>query len=189
MKLISRPGVVPIAAVAWIVACTNSTGTPEGAMAFALTSTAFAAEDAIPPRHTCDGEDVSPPLSWSDPPEGTRSLALVVVDPDAPDPAAPRTTWVHWVVHGLPPAAAELPVGASPDGLPEGAAEGLNDWEQPGYRGPCPPIGRHRYYHRLYALDTELAGLERPTRAELERAMEGHVLGVAELMGTYEHPR
>jgi Raf kinase inhibitor-like YbhB/YbcL family protein len=153
-----------------------------------MTSTAFAHDGAIPPRHTCDGEDVSPPLAWSGAPSGTRSFALVVDDPDAPDPAAPRMTWVHWVLYDLPADAAGLPEGAARGGLPAGTREGLNDWKRTGYGGPCPPVGRHRYFHKLYALDTTLGDLGRPTKADLEKAMRGHVLAQAELVGTYRRP-
>jgi hypothetical protein len=159
-------------------------------MAFALRSPAFAPGAEIPRRFTCEGEDVSPPLAWSDPPAGTRSFALVVEDPDAPDPKAPTRTWVHWVVYDLPADARALAEGAGGGGaLPPGARAGRNDWGRPDWGGPCPPIGRHRYFHRLYALDVELGDLREPTRAALERAMGGHVLGQAELMGTYQKRR
>lgn len=153
-------------------------------MSFTLTSPAFPPGGEIPVRHTCEGADLSPPLQWSGLPAGTRSLALIVADPDAPDPAAPRMTWVHWVLYNLPPQAGGLPEGVRE--LPPGTREGLNDWQRSGYGGPCPPIGRHRYFHWLYALDTTLPDLGRPTRAELERAMQGHVLARAELIGTYQ---
>jgi Raf kinase inhibitor-like YbhB/YbcL family protein len=152
----------------------------------ALTSPAFAEGGEIPARHTCEGDDVSPPLAWSAPPAGTRSLALIVDDPDAPDPRAPRTTWVHWVLYDLPPTAGPLPEGAGRDALPAGTREGLNDWGRPGYGGPCPPVGRHRYFFKLYALDTVLPDLGRATKARLEEAMRGHVLAQGELVGTYE---
>jgi Raf kinase inhibitor-like YbhB/YbcL family protein len=155
-------------------------------MAFALHSSAFAAGAEIPRRHTCEGDDVSPPLGWSDPPAGTRSFALIVDDPDAPDPKAPQRTWVHWVVYDLPADARALPEGAGAGALPPGAQHGRNDWGRTDWGGPCPPIGRHRYVHELYALDTELGDLGAPTKAALERAMEGHVLGRAELIGTYQ---
>ena len=155
-------------------------------MALGLTSSAFAAGGEIPGRHTCDGDDLSPLLAWSDLPEGTRSLALVVDDPDAPDPRAPRTTWVHWVLYDLPPSSPGLPEGAGPATLPPGAREGLNDWKRTGYGGPCPPVGRHRYFHKLFALDTTLPDLGTPTKATLEKAMSAHVLAKAELVGTYE---
>jgi Raf kinase inhibitor-like YbhB/YbcL family protein len=155
-------------------------------MTLAITSPAFASSATIPPRYTCEGEDVSPPLSWDGAPAGTRSFALVVEDPDAPDPAAPRRTWVHWILVDLPADATGLPEDASRNGLPNGAREGRNDWNQRGWRGPCPPIGRHRYFFKLFALDTVLFELTEPTRGELERALAGHVLASAELVGTYE---
>ena len=158
-------------------------------MSLKLTSPAFEHGGAIPELHTCEGRDVSPPLAWSGVPEGTRSLALIVDDPDAPDPDAPKMTWVHWVLCDLPPDATELPESAAAVGLPPGAREGLNDWKRTGYGGPCPPIGRHRYFHKLYALDTALPKLMRPTKAELEQAMSGHILGQAELVGTYRKKR
>jgi Raf kinase inhibitor-like YbhB/YbcL family protein len=151
-----------------------------------LQSPAFAAGAEIPRRHTCQGEDLSPPLSWTEPPAGTRSFALVVDDPDAPDPRAPKKTWVHWVVVGIPPRTRTLAEGAGGGQLPAGARNGLNDFGRADWGGPCPPIGRHRYVHKLYALDVELGELASPTKAELERAMQGHVLAQAELIGTYE---
>jgi Raf kinase inhibitor-like YbhB/YbcL family protein len=155
-------------------------------MTFSLTSSAFAEGDEIPTRYTCEGQDVSPPLAWSDPPSGTRSLALIVDDPDAPDPKAPKMTWVHWVLCNLPPTARRLPEAVKPNALPAATHEGLNDWKRTGYGGPCPPIGRHRYFHKLYALDTVLPDLGRPTKTQLEKSMQGHVLAQAELVGTYE---
>ncbi len=152
-----------------------------------LSSAAFAHQGAIPGKYTCEGADLSPPLSWSGLPPGTKSLALIVDDPDAPDPAAPKMTWVHWVIYNLPPTAQGLPEGAS--ALPAGTLQGMNDWKRTGYGGPCPPIGRHRYFHKLYALDTVLPDLGRPTKAILEQAMKGHILGQAELVGTYQKRR
>jgi hypothetical protein len=119
-------------------------------------------------------------------PDGTKGLVLIVDDPDAPDPKAPKMTWVHWVLYDLPPSAAGLPDGVSPKDLPAGTREGTNDWKRTGYGGPCPPIGRHRYFHKLYALDVELPDLGTPTKAELEAAMKGHILAHAEVMGTYQ---
>jgi len=167
---------------------------PGGAepMAFTLRSSAFPDGAEIPRRHTCEGEDVSPPLAWSDPPAGTRSFALIVYDPDVPDPQAPKRTWVHWVVYGLPADARALAEDAGAGALPPGARHGRNDWGRRDWGGPCPPIGRHRYFHELYALDAELGDLGdlgTPTRAALERAMKGHVLGRAELLGTYQKGR
>jgi len=155
-------------------------------MPLKLTSSAFSTGGNIPVEHTCEGADLSPPLSWNGIPAGTKSLALIVDDPDAPDPAAPRMTWVHWLLYNLPPAAAGLPEGVVPAALPAGTREGINDWKRTGYGGPCPPIGRHRYFHKLYALDTLLPDLERPSKVRLEKAMQGHVLAQAELIGFYQ---
>jgi Raf kinase inhibitor-like YbhB/YbcL family protein len=158
-------------------------------MALEIGSVAFRNGEEIPKVHTCEGKDASPPLSWSGVPAGARSLALVVDDPDAPDPSAPRMTWVHWVLYDLPPSATGLPEGAARRDLPAGAREGTNDWKRTGWGGPCPPIGRHRYFFKLYALDAVLGDLGSPGKAKLEKAMEGHVLARAELVGTYEKRR
>jgi Raf kinase inhibitor-like YbhB/YbcL family protein len=112
-----------------------------------------------------------------------------VDDPDAPDPRAPKMTWVHWVLYDIPPTTAGLTEAVKPRDLAKGTREGLNDWERTGYGGPCPPIGRHRYFHKLYALDVVLGDLGRPTKARLEAAMRGHVLAQAELVGTYQRAR
>ncbi|HXF66185.1 MAG TPA: YbhB/YbcL family Raf kinase inhibitor-like protein [Burkholderiales bacterium] len=155
-------------------------------MALQLVSPAFAHNGEIPRRYTCQGEDISVPLAWSGAPAGTRSFALIVDDPDAPDPKAPRMTWVHWVLYNIPPEATGLAEGVRSSELPRGTREGLNDWKRTGYGGPCPPVGRHRYFHKLYALDTVLPEMENPTKAELEQAMRGHILEKAELVGTYQ---
>src|SRR5213078_4602232 len=118
---------------------------------------------------------LSPPLAWSGVPEGAKSLALIVDDPDAPDPRAPRMTWVHWVLYDLPPGAKGLAEGAAAGGLPPGTREGRNDWKKTGYGGPCPPVGRHRYFFKLYALDSMLGDLGTPTKAKLEQTMKNHV--------------
>jgi Raf kinase inhibitor-like YbhB/YbcL family protein len=149
-----------------------------------LTSSAFGNGAAIAPRYSCEGEDIAPPLAWCDVPPDARSLVLIVDDPDAPDPAAPKTTWVHWVLYDIPPDATALAEGGSP--LPAGTREGRNDWQRSGYGGPCPPVGRHRYFFKLYALDAPLGDLRAATKADVERAMQGHVLATAQLMGTYE---
>jgi Raf kinase inhibitor-like YbhB/YbcL family protein len=149
-----------------------------------IESSAFAEGETIPTKYTCEGDDVSPPLQWSNVPAGTKSLALIVDDPDAPDPKAPKRTWVHWVLYEIPADATSLPEGASP--LPAGTRDGINDWDRTGYGGPCPPIGRHRYFFKLYALDAALGDLSEPTKAELEQAMTGHVLAQTELIGTYK---
>jgi Raf kinase inhibitor-like YbhB/YbcL family protein len=152
---------------------------------FELLSSAFGPNAAIPSVYTCDGGDRSPPLEWRGSPAGTRSFALVVHDPDAPDPAAPKVDWVHWVLYNIPASATSLSENAW-QSLPAGTLEGENNWRRTGYGGPCPPIGRHRYFHRVYALDTVLPDLKTPTRDQLEKAMTGHVLATAELMGTYQ---
>lgn len=152
-----------------------------------LTSTSFPAGGEIPRRFTCEGEDVAPTLAWSDVPAQARSLALVVDDPDAPDPAQPKMTWVHWVLYNIPPSVDGIPEQGSAAQL--GAQDGVNDWKRTGYGGPCPPIGRHRYVFKLYALDERLERLRRPTKHELEAAMRGHILATAQLVGTYEKHR
>lgn len=158
-------------------------------MALTLQSTAFAQGEAIPTRYTCEGSDRSPPLDWHGVPTLARSLVLIVDDPDAPDPRAPRRTWVHWVLYNLPPECSALPEGVLTEDLPLGCLEGLNDWKRTGYGGPCPPIGCHRYFHRLYALDRVLPELATPTKAALLEAMQGHILEQAELVGKYQKVR
>jgi Raf kinase inhibitor-like YbhB/YbcL family protein len=148
-----------------------------------LSSTAFTANGTIPRRHTCEGEDVSPALDIESVPAGTQSLVLIVDDPDAPDPAAPKMTWVHWVLYDLPPGTTSLPERATAAALH--ARDGINDWKQTGYRGPCPPIGQHRYFFKLFALDIRLGDLRQPTSAQLQSAFAGHVIAQAELVGLY----
>jgi len=155
-------------------------------MTFKIGSAAFADGGSIPATYTCEGDDISPPLAWSGVPAGTKSLALVVDDPDAPDPAAPQRTWVHWVVYGIPGDAAGIDEDANANGLPTGAKAGLNDWKRADYGGPCPPIGRHRYFFKLYALDVPLSDLGKPTKADVLAAMKGHVLAEAQIVGTYQ---
>ena len=153
----------------------------EKAVSFELTSAAFAPGGAIPARHTCDGDNISPPLEWSDPPEGTQSLVLIADDPDAPG-----RTWVHWVLYNLPAQARSLPEAVPPEAdLIDGGRHGENSWNRLGYGGPCPPSGTHRYFFKLYALDTTLDLEAGADKTLLLEAMEGHVLGQAELMGTY----
>ncbi len=153
-------------------------------MALQLTSAAFGDGQPIPSLHTCEGQDVSPSLAWSGVPAQTQSLVLIIDDPDAPDPNAPRMTWVHWVVYDIPPDVSAIEQGIT--GAPGSARSGLNDWKRTGYGGPCPPIGRHRYFHKLYALDCMLGDLGQPTKAGVERAMHGHILAEAVLIGTYQ---
>ena len=154
-------------------------------MSLTLTSKAFSNQSSIPAQYTCEGKNISPPLSWSGVPGDAKSLALIVDDPDAPDPAAPKTIWTHWVLYNLPASDGTLSEGAKAADLPQGTREGTNDWKRIGYGGPCPPIGRHRYYFRLFALDLVLPDLGQPTRTKLLASMEGHVAVSAELMGTY----
>ncbi len=151
-----------------------------------LTSPGFENQGDIPEKYTCDGKDISPALAWSDAPEGTKSFALIVDDPDAPDPANPKMTWVHWVLYNIPATSASLPEGVTEKNLPEKTLDGLNDWNRTGYGGPCPPIGTHRYFHKLYALDTVLPDLKQPTKEALESAIKGHVIAQAELVGLYK---
>lgn len=158
-------------------------------MALTLTSSAFSHNGSIPTQYTCEGSDISPDLSWGDVPPEAKSLVLIVDDPDAPDPAAPRLTWVHWVLYNIPANATGLPQAVAPKALPAGTKEGLNDWKRTGYGGPCPPIGRHRYFHKLYALDVVLPDLGRPTKADVEKAMKGHVVADTQLIGTYQKKR
>jgi hypothetical protein len=149
-----------------------------------LTSPAFANGGEVPAKYTCEGADVSPPLAWSGVPASAKSLALIVDDPDAPDPAAPKRTWVHWVAYNIPPSAGQLAEGGRE--LPGGMLQGQNDWKRTAYGGPCPPTGRHRYFHKLYALDTVLPNLGPVTKDKLEAAMKPHIVAHAELVGTYQ---
>ena len=155
-------------------------------MMIKVTSPAFSAGQPIPTKYTCDGADVSPPLKWEGVPDGTKSLALICDDPDAP-----AGTWVHWVVYDLPPTATELAEKvATTDTLPIGGKQGLNDFKRTGYGGPCPPPGKaHRYFFKLHALDTTTALKPRASKADLLRAMEGHLLAQGELMGTYQRAK
>ena len=153
-------------------------------MALKLKSSAFDNGTEIPARYTCKGDDVSPPLSWEAVPEATRSLVLIVDDPDAPDPAAPKVVWIHWVVCNIPPEINSLAEHITSATLPAGVIEGINDWQRLGYGGPCPPIGRHRYFHKLYALDIVLKDLSKPSKTFVEVAMQGHIIEQAELIGT-----
>lgn len=155
-------------------------------MSLVLKSDAFVEGARIPARHTCEGEDLSPSLFWENLPKGTASLVLIIDDPDAPDPAAPRMVWDHWILYNLPPDS-RLAEGVAPEHLPPGTGEGINSWGRTGYGGPCPPIGCHRYFHRLYALDVILPSeLGTPTKDELLLSMDEHILAHTELVGLYE---
>jgi len=158
-------------------------------MTLTLKSDAFTEQSEIPSRYTCEGEGISPPLKWSGIPEGTASLVLIVDDPDAPDPKAPKRIWVHWILFDIPPELSGLPEAVKVASLSPVIKEGLNDWKRIGYGGPCPPIGRHRYFHKVYALDITLEGLNTPTKTDLVAAMEGHVISQATLIGTYQKSR
>lgn len=158
-------------------------------MSLIITSPPFRHNGAIPARHTCDGPDVSPQLEWTGVPSGTKSLALIVDDPDAPDPAAPKMTWVHWLLYNIPAGTGGMTEGIAEKDLPRGTRQGVNDWHRTGYGGPCPPVGKHRYFFKLYALDTVLPDLKRPAKAALEKAMRGHIIGQSELIGLYQRNR
>ncbi len=155
-------------------------------MPMTITSPSFMHDRVIPARHTCDGVNTSPSLTWTGVPAGAKSLALVVDDPDAPDPAAPKMTWIHWVLYNIPFNASGLKEGIAVKDLPAGTLQGINDWNRTGYGGPCPPVGKHRYFFKLYALDIMLPDLKHPAKADLERAMQGHVLAQSELIGLYQ---
>src|SRR5882672_228265 len=165
---------------------TTDAGSGSKAMSIKVTSPAFQPGGPIPSKYTCEGQDISPPLAWSGAPAATKSFALIVDDPDAPDPAKPQRVYVHWVVYNLPATTTALAENGSKKGVLRGGVQGKNDWGKAEYGGPCPPIGRHRYFFKLYALDTELTGLSSPTKADVERAMKGHVVDSGELIGTYQ---
>jgi Raf kinase inhibitor-like YbhB/YbcL family protein len=179
-------GVLALGAVALLLTAHANAAQGDAKMNLTLTSKSFVNQGEIPTQFTCEGKDISPELSWSGAPDGTKSLALIVDDPDAPDPKAPKMTFVHWVLYNIPPQAKELPEGTAKGRLPAGTREGTTDNSSRRWSGPCPPIGRHRYFFKLYALDTVLPDLSSPTKANLEKAMEGHILAKTELMGTYQ---
>ena len=153
-------------------------------MALKISSAAFGPNENIPSKYTCEGADLSPPLSWTGAPPGVKSFALIVDDPDAPDPAHPQRTFVHWVLYNLPATATGLPEGAQ--SLPPGTRMGTNDFRKAGWRGPCPPVGKHRYVFKLYALDTRLPEQGDVHKGDLEHAMQGHILARAELIGRFQ---
>lgn len=155
-------------------------------MTLTIESPNFAHLGHIPQVYTCDGADVSVELCWQGVPEDAKSLALIVDDPDAPDPKTPQVTWVHWLLYNLGPDSTGLPPAVTAKQLPPGTQEGLNDWNRTGYNGPCPPTGQHRYFFKLYALDTQLPDLHEPTKAKLEQAMYGHIIAQAEVVGVYQ---
>jgi len=154
-------------------------------MALTLISSVFANNGAIPSLYTCQGSDIAPPISWSNIPKEAKSLVLIMDDPDAPDPAAPKMTYVHWLLYNIPVTSAGLPESVTEAQLPPGTLQGKNGWHKTGYGGPCPPIGRHRYFFKLYALDTVLPNLNTPSKEALEAAMKPHIIEKTELIGTY----
>jgi hypothetical protein len=157
-------------------------------MSLTISSAAFVHNSHIPVTYTCDGLDISPPLQWAGAPPNTRSLVLIIDDPDAPDPAAPRMTWVHWILYNIPVTVLGLDEGITPEALPRGTLSGRGDNKKTTYGGPCPPIGCHRYFHKLYALDTVLPNLQIPKKPALLQAMEGHILAQTEIIGLYQRP-
>ncbi len=154
-------------------------------MNFQISSVAFSDKSDIPSMYTCEGANIAPPLHWENPPNLTKSFALIVDDPDAPDPAAPKRVFVHWVLFNIPASIDTLAEGVTEKTLPKGTIAGKNDIGDCEYHGPCPPIGRHRYFFKLYALDTVFSDLKKPTKNELLEKMKGHILEQTELIGTY----
>ena len=188
MKLLQpiRTALTLLFATALFMPSTLRAGQKGEAMTFELTSSAFRHMGAIPALYTCEGKNISPPLAWKNLPKGTKSLVLIVDDPDAPDPAAPKFTWVHWVLYNISPETTGLAEGAGNRPAEAGMLNGLGSSNRGGYGGPCPPIGTHRYFHKLYALDTVLPDMMLPLKADVEAAMQGHILGEAVLVGTYK---
>ncbi len=158
-------------------------------MPLIIASDAFVHKSAIPRLYTCDGINISPPLQWSGIPDGCKSLVLVMDNPDAPDPTAPRMTWVHWLLYNIPASTTDLPEAIGPNDLPPGTLQGLNDWNRTGYGGPCPLTGKHRFFFKLYALDSVLPTLKTPTKAHIQEAMRKHILAETQLIGTYEREK
>ena len=158
----------------------------DAGMSLTLTSPAFKANEDMPASTTCEGKNTSPALEWAGVPAAAKSLVLIVDDPDAPDPKAPKMTWVHWLLYNLPPASKGLPEAVAPKDLPAGTLGGTSDYKKTAWGGPCPPIGKHRYFFKLYALDTVLPDLKEPKKPDLEKAMQGHILEKVELIGLYQ---
>jgi len=181
----SKSSTTDTSAVARAKAADTTTLRPMSAL-LNLSSSAFGANAPIPPKYTCEGANVSPPLAWSGAPAKAKSFALIVEDPDAPDPAKPTRVVTHWVAYNIPGTTSVLAENASKSGMPAGSAQGLNEGSKPAYMGPCPPIGSHRYFFKLYALDTVLTGLKNPKKADLQQAMQTHVVDSTQLIGTYQ---
>ncbi len=187
MNSIKQATVIRLIFLVFSILCTTAIlAEGEKNMILILQSPDFVHQGEIPKTFTCDGDDSSPALSWSGAPPNTKSLVLIVDDPDAPDPAKPKMTWVHWLLYNIPPTVTDLPRAIAVDTLPAGTQQGKNDWKRTGYGGSCPPVGRHRYFHKLYALDIELPDLHQPNKTQLEKAIAGHIIGQAELIGTYQ---
>src|SRR5262249_17388467 len=157
-----------------VTQCKESPMMAEAALTLSLISSAFSNNGDIPQKYTCQGEDTAPPLSWSGVPKNAKALVLIVEDPDAPDPKAPKMTWDHWVLYNIPATAEGLPEGGKD--LPKGTQSGFNSWHKKPYGGPCPPIGKHRYFFKLYALDETIHFMNTPTKAQLEKTMEKHII-------------
>ncbi len=155
-------------------------------MAFSFSSPDFGDNQSIPTKFTCEGEDISPALEWRDPPEGTKSFVLIVDDPDAPDPDAPKMTWVHWVAYDIPASVRSISQNiSSKERLSNGGISGFSDFKKMGYGGPCPPIGEHSYFFKLYALNSTLNLPPGKTKNDVVQAMEGKVLGEVKFIGKY----
>jgi Raf kinase inhibitor-like YbhB/YbcL family protein len=154
-------------------------------MTFSLSSV-FENMQEIPQKYTCEGANISPPLFWANPPQGTESYVLIVDDIDAPDPQAPKMVFVHWLLYNIPKKTLSLGEDVEAKGLPPGTEQGINDYMKPLYKGPCPPIGKHRYFFKLYALSTRLPNLHHPSKLTLEKTMEGSILGMAQIIGLYQ---
>jgi len=182
----SKSSTTDTSAVSNAKATANTTALRPMSAMLNLSSSAFAASTPILPKYTCEGANVSPPLAWSGAPSTAKSFALIVEDPDAPDPAKPTRVVTHWVAYNIPRTAPGLSENASKKGMPPGSAQGLNEGNKPAYMGPCPPIGSHRYFFKLYALDTVLTGLKNPKKADLQQAMQTHLVDSTQLIGTYQ---
>jgi Raf kinase inhibitor-like YbhB/YbcL family protein len=182
----SKSSTADTSMVASAIASADTTTLRPMAALLNLSSSAFPANAAIPSKYTCEGANVSPPLAWSGAPATAKSFALIVEDPDAPDPAKPTRVVTHWVAYNIPGTTSALSENASKKGMPAGSAQGLNEGNKPAYMGPCPPIGSHRYFFKLYALDTVLTGLKNPKKADVQQAMQTHVVDSTQFIGTYQ---
>ncbi len=185
-RAVVRLGAIVLVSI-FVAACSGPRSPEQaGRPSIVVTSQAFRDDGPIPVDFTCDGENVSPPLSWTGVPDEAESLIVIIDDPDAPDPEEPEGVWVHWLLYNLPPTTTNLPRAVAPEDLPQGTRVGRNDWGLTRYNGPCPIVGRHRIPHKVYALDTVLPDLEHPTKSKLIEAMRGHVIARGRMTGTYE---